>query len=67
VAFVRKKTFRDREFLYWVESYWKDGRSHQRVLRYLGPADDEDVKKRAEALRTIGRRQKQRRDRYPAA
>lgn len=38
LSFIRKKIFQGRTYYYEVESYWKDGRTHQRVVRYLGPS-----------------------------
>lgn len=38
LTFIRKKTVGGRTYYYEVESYWKDGRTHQRVVRYLGPS-----------------------------
>ncbi len=36
-SFLRVKYHKGRPYWYRVQSYWKDGRSHQRVLEYLGP------------------------------
>ncbi len=39
MSYVRKKIIRGRAYYYEVESVWEDGRSKQKVLRYLGTAD----------------------------
>lgn len=39
MSFLRKKVIKGRTYFYEVESYWKDGKSRQRVLRYVGTAD----------------------------
>lgn len=39
MSYVRKKVIHGRAYYYEVESVWEDGRSKQKVLRYLGSAD----------------------------
>ncbi len=39
MAFIRSKKIKGKQYYYIVESYWKNGRSQQRVLMYLGTAD----------------------------
>jgi transposase len=36
MSYIRKKNIRGHTYYYEVESVWEDGRSKQRVLRYLG-------------------------------
>lgn len=41
MPFTREKTYRRKDgststYFYRVENVWKDGRSHQKVLKYLG-------------------------------
>jgi hypothetical protein len=50
VAYVRRKTIRGRDYLYWVEGRLVDGKVRQKVLRYLGPAGDPSVRRLAETL-----------------
>ena len=49
MAFIRKKTVKGREYYYIVKSYWRDGRTHQKVT-YLGKNPDPDP----EELKRLG-------------
>ena len=37
--FVMKKTIKGREYLYLYKCVWRNGRSRNVFVRYLGPAD----------------------------
>jgi|GEM_PF-4043000 len=43
MAFVRIKRIKNQEYAYFVENTWKDGRSRQRVLAYLGKVLHEPI------------------------
>lgn len=36
MAFIRTKNIKGNEYYYLVESYRKNGRMHQRTIKYLG-------------------------------
>lgn len=44
MSFVRRKIIKGRAYLYLVENRWVDGRSRQKVIKYLGP--ESPVRKR---------------------
>lgn len=41
--FLRKKTIKDHEYWYLVENKWSEGRSKQKVIKYLGKRDNFDM------------------------
>jgi hypothetical protein len=40
MAFVRTKKIAGHKYRYLVESEWKDGKCHQKVIKYLGRVVD---------------------------